>query len=363
LRRKGTRIARRLAVLHLAKRGSAALMTHTGVTRWVSRTAWRRSRLLILCYHGVSLEDEHVWAPLLFVSVARLERRLQILQRHGCSILPLAEALERVRRSDLPDRAVALTFDDGYYNFAARAVAVLRAWSLPATVYLPTLRCSHNFPVTNLVLSYGLWRHRSSTLAARSLPGLADGDYPLGTAAERERITGAIRAEAARRQLTYIEKDGLVRQVFESFGGDYDAFVRNRRLSLLNPEEVSRLSAAGVDFQLHTHRHSTPVDAQQFAAEVRQNRACLEEMTGVASRHFCYPSGVYRTSYLPVLRAERIESATTCDPGLVTAACEPLLLKRFVDNERVSETEFEAWLSGAASWLPHLPTRTGDVSV
>jgi len=41
---------------------------------------WRRQRLLILCYHGISLEDEHQWRPFLYISRQQLERRLEILR-------------------------------------------------------------------------------------------------------------------------------------------------------------------------------------------------------------------------------------------------------------------------------------------
>jgi peptidoglycan/xylan/chitin deacetylase (PgdA/CDA1 family) len=340
------------AMLHSLKQGSFALSKQFGVTKWVGRTSWRRSRLLILCYHGISLEDEHRWAPLLFMSAPRFEQRLRLLERHGCSVLPLAEAVERVRRRDLPERAVVLTFDDGYYNFAARAFPALRAFSYPATVYMTTLRCQHNLPIVNLMVDYAMWMNQSATLVARSVPGLPDGEYQLASVAQRDSIAAAIRDEWVRREMPFRQKDELARAVCAAFGADYDWFVRNRRLTLLNPDEVSALSAAGVDFQLHTHSHSTPVVPDEFARELRENRAIMEELTGGRRHHFCYPSGVYRPSYLPILEAEGIETATTCDPGLVTPASHPLLLERFVDSECVSEVEFEAWITGTAACVP-----------
>ncbi len=39
-----------------------------GVMRLVSDTnAWRRQKLLILCYHGISMIDEHLWDPGMFL--------------------------------------------------------------------------------------------------------------------------------------------------------------------------------------------------------------------------------------------------------------------------------------------------------
>ena len=34
-----------------------------GIFRMVRDSEWRRQRLLILCYHSISLDDEHEWRP------------------------------------------------------------------------------------------------------------------------------------------------------------------------------------------------------------------------------------------------------------------------------------------------------------
>src|SRR5438132_1545578 len=65
-----------------------------GGLKWVGASGWRRQRLLILCYHGVSLQDEHEWAPELFVTPAFLRRRFEILRDSGYVVLPLGEAVQ-----------------------------------------------------------------------------------------------------------------------------------------------------------------------------------------------------------------------------------------------------------------------------
>ena len=338
-------------MLNALARRCLALSSRTGLSQWVAKSQWRRSRLLVLCYHGIAINDEHQWSPWLYISTRTFEHRLRLLHRNGCTVLPLHEAVERVARRDLPERAVVLTFDDGYYNFLVRAYPALRAFGYPATVYLTTLRCEHNYPIVNLLLSYALWLHRTEKLAGAGLPGLEDTDYPLETTAQRERVFTLLKAEAKRSRFSRLEHDAMAAAVLERLGEDYEWFVRSRRLTLMKPDEVAALSAHGVDFQLHTHTHTTPEDPAAFIEEVRKNRQSIREMTGSDPRHFCYPSGVYRMSYLPVLEAEGVLSATTCDPGFARPASNRLLLNRFVDGEAVSSTEFEAWLSGtAACW-------------
>ena len=332
------------------KRSAFAVSERTGFSTRVGQSSWRRRRLLILCYHGVSLRDEHEWDPLLHVSPATFARRMALIESHRCHVLPLEEALDRLYAGTLPERSVVLTFDDGFYDFIVGADPVLKAYGYPATVYLTTQRCEHNFPIVGLFSSYVLWMNRHRVLAGRDLPGLADEQYSLATPEQRNVVLG--RLDAAIQSWKPAVKDDVMRQLARRLDVDYDAFRADRLLTLMNPGEVTALAASGVDFQLHTHRHRTPENLEVFASEVALNRERLERMTGKTPTHFCYPSGRYRAGYLPCLRAAGIKSATTCDHGLADASAEPLLLPRFLDNERVSDEEFQAWLTGPASWLP-----------
>ena len=94
---------------------------NAGALRALLQSEWRRRKLLILCYHGVSLADEHEWDSSLFLSETGFVSRLELLASLGANVLPLGESLERLRAGTLPPRAVALTFDDGFFDFQQRA--------------------------------------------------------------------------------------------------------------------------------------------------------------------------------------------------------------------------------------------------
>lgn len=334
------------------KRAFFTVSNHAGLSRMVGRSPWRRARLHILCYHGVSLRDEHEWNPQLYVSPATLAARFDVLRRTGCQVLPLGEAIERLYRGALPERAVALTFDDGYFDFKEKAYPLLRQHGFPATVYLTTQRCDHNRPIVNLMLAYVLWMKRHTVLDGRGLPGLREGLWPLHTEEQRAVVWERVGANAKQLKLSPTVKDDIVRQISGRLGVSYEALAGERFLTVMNPSEVAEMSACGVDIQLHTHRHRTPEEPDLFLNEIRRNRERIEAMTGIRPVHFCYPSGAYRLSYLPLLRSEGVISATTCERGMGTAGVNPLLMPRFVDTDDTGAAEFKGWLLGAGEWMP-----------
>jgi peptidoglycan/xylan/chitin deacetylase (PgdA/CDA1 family) len=312
---------------HLAFRAAEA----SRLNRVIGTSELRRHRLLILCYHGISLADEHEWNADLYVSADHLRQRLALLRETGCTVLPLGEALERCATGTLPARAVALTFDDGTADFALRAVPILRAFGTPATVYLTTYYCGRCVPVPDPAIAYLLWKARQHAIDVGEL--------------EAEARATLSRSSAG-------EKDALVRSVAERCGVDYDAFVRSRLFQIMSPRDVEALPADLIDVGLHTHRHRTPRDPALFSREIVENRDRITELRAARPTHFCYPSGHYRPDMLPLLRREEVRSGTTCVPGYVTRATDQLIAPRFIDTMLTPDTVFRGWLSGFAALLP-----------
>jgi peptidoglycan/xylan/chitin deacetylase (PgdA/CDA1 family) len=329
------------------KRVALQAFQRTGGFDLVADSDWRRQRLLILCYHGISLDDEHEWNGGLYIPPELLEERLRLLQTMRCSVLPLAEGIERLYAGTLPDRSVAVTFDDGYYDFAAVAHPLLKKYRVPATLYLPTLHCGDHAPVFSLCASYMLWKARNARVV---IPEIRADAVDLRSATERSAALAALNAFAKRHNLPHEGRQKLLRQLAERLGVDFDAIVAKRQLQVMDPEDATQLAHEGVDIQLHTHRHRTPHDRVKFIEEIEVNRARIERLTGNEPRHFCYPSGAYEPEFLPWLAETGVISATTCDPGLASRRTGPLMLPRLVDTCVTSASEFQGWLSGAA-WL------------
>jgi len=147
-------------MLRTAKQACLQGMRAATAFNLVSRSSWRRSRLLILCYHGIAAYGQERWDGSLFISAELFVKRLQTLIDGGFRVLSLPEGLSRLAANTLPERSVVLTFDDGFYSFYQVAWPILKHYNLPATVYLTTYYCSYNRPVFDLIAAYILWRAR-----------------------------------------------------------------------------------------------------------------------------------------------------------------------------------------------------------
>jgi len=332
-------------------RGAAlTILKSGGAFRLVKDSAWRRNKLLILCYHGVSLDDENEWRPFLYITPQQLERRLIALREGKYEVLPLEEALERLYRNDLPPRSVTLTFDDGTYDFYAQAWPQLKAYGFPATVYLTTYYSELQRPIFSLVCSYLLWKARDRDGVNLAEFGI-DSPHVSHSAENREKAVAQIVQFVEQQDLDGEEKDQIASALAQRLGIDYQKLRAQRLLQLMNRKEVKQLADEGVDFQLHTHRHRTPLSEELFRREIEDNRVRIANAVSGPRKHFCYPSGAYRPEFLSWLTKEQVVSATTCDTGFATSQTNPLLLPRLVDTSGRTDLEFESWITGVGHFL------------
>jgi peptidoglycan/xylan/chitin deacetylase (PgdA/CDA1 family) len=335
-------------VLRPIKIGLLAAANTSGLSRRIGCSAWRQQRLLILGYHGITKGQVHQWNPSLFMHADVFRKRMSLLRRADCNVLGLAEALKQLADGTLPPRSVVLTFDDGFADFNNVAWPILRDFGFPATLYLTTYYVFRNLPVFDPALDYLLWQARGQELNWSEINARRVSLNPAG----RQQIWRSLQAYALERKFTGTEKDNLLEELADRLGLDYYAFRQSRVLNLLNEGEARRLSAEGVDLQLHTHRHRTSTCQSHFSQEVLENRKCLASLGSPDAEHFCYPSGVYRETAAKWLQELGIKSAVTCKAGLAVPGPNALSLPRVVDAFPLTETEFLGWIYGSSALVP-----------
>ena len=118
---------------------------------WFSlRYAWWRPPVdsscpRILMYHMISEPRPGLRFNGLRVSPRMFERQLQWFQRHGWQSFTVSGLLEAGDR--LPDKAFAITFDDGYADNLLQALPLLKKYNCKATLYLVVDRFDRDWSV------------------------------------------------------------------------------------------------------------------------------------------------------------------------------------------------------------------------
>lgn len=91
---------------------------------------------LVLNYHDI-LEEEKVVPPFDRVAVSQehLDEHFAWLKKNNYHVISIQDLLKAVKgEKSLPDKAVILSFDDGYVSFYTRALPLLKKYKYPATL-------------------------------------------------------------------------------------------------------------------------------------------------------------------------------------------------------------------------------------
>lgn len=100
------------------------------------------SHAIILQYHHVSTKTPHATS----ISPTQFAEHLQWLKDNNFQVWPLPKIISALQHSSssnnaaefLPDRIVAITFDDGYHNNYQHAFPLLKKFNYPFTIFLNT---------------------------------------------------------------------------------------------------------------------------------------------------------------------------------------------------------------------------------
>ena len=91
----------------------------------------------ILLYHSVAPDWTPAYEPWC-VHPDRFDEHLEVIVGLGHTPLTISELVDAVAEDRLPDRPIAVTFDDGRADFTEHAVPGLVARDVPATLYVVT---------------------------------------------------------------------------------------------------------------------------------------------------------------------------------------------------------------------------------
>lgn len=320
-----------------------------------------RGGLRILCYHGVSMVDEHQFRHKLFMSPQQFRDRMTWLKNSDYSVVSLEDGLQALSTDRTGDDLAVLTIDDGFYGTYHHALPVLRDLGFPATIYVTTYYAWAETPVFNVLIDYMLWKTQTPKIDLSQLDTRLQGTFTLAEVEQRQRASNILK-EFGESKLGKKDRHALALRVGQELGLDSERIERDRICGLMTSTEIRHAVDQGFDIQLHTHRHRFPVeDKAIIQQEISDNREALESVGCSGLVHFCYPSGVWNSRAFDPLRDAHIESATTCDRGLNYSSTPRLQLNRFLDGEDVSQIEFEAFMCGLYEFIDRYLLRRNAV--
>jgi peptidoglycan/xylan/chitin deacetylase (PgdA/CDA1 family) len=307
-----------------------------------------RGRLLtVLTYHRVEWRGARpeLDPALISAEPAAFERQVEWLARHTNPI-SLAELFEVKRgRAGLPRRAVLITFDDGYRDFALHAWPVLRRHAAPVTLFVPTAYPAHRrrcFWWDRLHAA--LWRTRR--FAPIETPA---GRLPLATEDDRRRAHRVLSRWVA--NTPHEEAMTSVELICAALGEPEVASP------LLDWDELRALARQGVTLAPHTRTHPRldRVPLSLARDEIAGSRDELErELGGAVPPAFAFPGGGHRAGLRSVLSDEGFELAFTTrrGPNFLPRA-DWLRLRRSNVGRRTTLRVLRAQL---APWAPRATT-------
>jgi peptidoglycan/xylan/chitin deacetylase (PgdA/CDA1 family) len=323
------------------KSAVAGLLCLAGVPALARRR--NSGRLAILMFHGV--EGGPLSPPCDYVTdAATLRRELTYLRRHF-RVLPLQEALQRLRAGTLPRCAAALTFDDGTRNLAIHAAPVLRELRLPAAVFLATGPMGTN---------EALWPDRlwiafaHTTVPEIDLAQIGLGTRSLRTADDRDRTRDLVVQYLKR--LPDTERIAAVQWLVGALGSECGA--AGGPFEMLSWDDARALADDGL-VSLYPHTVTHPILArctdEKVEYEISESCRAVERETGCAPTIFAYPNGGagdFDERAKAVLRRNGIPWALSTTRGFADRESDPLALPRIGIGPDPSLALFRLKVSG-----------------
>jgi len=281
--------------------------------------------LSVLIYHRVLPQPDPLYPWAIDADTFRWQMRL--LAR-VFRVLPLADAVTRLKSGRLPARAVCVTFDDGYADNAEVALPILRETGVHATFFVATgyLDGGH------------MWNDDVIEAVARArgpgLAGVEEGEDTLALATDDDRRRAVAHLVG---RWKYLDAGERARRA-EALLAAND--VAPPRHLMMRGEQVRALHGAGMGIGAHTVTH--PILAGVGDAEAREeigaSREHLESLVGERVRLFAYPNGNpardYTAAQARLVRSLGFDAAMSTAWGVGTRRCDPYQLPRFTPWDR-----------------------------
>jgi len=249
-------------------------------------------------------------------------------------IIPLQEAVQKLRQGKLPPRTACITFDDGYADNAKIALPILQKYGISATFFVSTGFLDGGRMWNDTIIE--LVRQAPGAMLNLSKMGL--GQFEISTLPQREQAINILLDK-----LKYLPLKSRQLKVEEMC--TYTPAILPNDL-MMTSEQVKTLHDAGMEIGGHTVNHPILARTEDVMAraEIANGKEILESIIRSPVRAFAYPNGKpgqdYLSDHVRMVRDLGFEAAVSTSHGAARNSSDLYQLPRFSpwDREKVRFT-------------------------
>jgi peptidoglycan/xylan/chitin deacetylase (PgdA/CDA1 family) len=249
------------------------------------------------------------------------------------NVLPLDEAINRLRSGTLPSRAAAISFDDGYADNYAIALPILKDFGISAAFFIATGFLDGGRMWNDTVIE----TIRSYNQPVLDLTKLGLAEYAVGSAEEKQSAIAGIIA-----QIKYLQPDQRAKLTMGI------ASTAERELPenlMMTSDQVIKMREAGMVIGAHTVSHPilARLNIDDARYEMENSKIFLQGLLGERVSLFAYPNGKPDLDYFQehAQLAENIgyDAAVSTGWGVAKKGGDPFQIPRFTPWDK-SKTRF-----------------------
>ena len=232
----------------------------------------------VLMYHHVNPHK----GDMVTITPEVFEGQMEYLQRAGYRTLKIQELVSYINGGlTLPQKAVVVTFDDGWLDNYIYALPAIKKNKINATVFLITNRVEN--------------ASQNATMIPSFIP-------------------------------THEESKSLIEK------GESHKVV-------LNWSVIKEMSDTGlIEFYSHTKSHAkcNSLSEKELAEELKESREIIEKRLGIPCPYFCWPYGKYNGLAVNVAKKTGYKALFTTNHGVVEAGSDPFVINRIIVKDNIA---------------------------
>ncbi len=298
----------------------------------IASPAGKHGKLTILIFHRVLPFTDPLFPDQMDV------RRFDSICRwikSWFNVLPLNEAVSRLKEGSLPARALSITFDDGYADNHDFALPVLKSYEISAAFFIATGYLDGGVMWNDTVIEAIRWS-KVSNLDLRDLDpfGGGLGFLPIASIEEkRSSIQGVIS------RIKYLpggEREEVAATIAERCGTVLPSNM------MMSSEQLITMRRSGMTIGAHTVSHPilAKLDLTEVHREILESKSALESLLQEDIRLFAYPNGTPNIDYLArdarLLADMGFDAAFTTAWGVADFKSDLMQLPRFTPWDQTS---------------------------